>query len=243
MNRIHQWALKIYGLVKLLRISASHADAARAIRQVVDQNLTYLDTFSLTELHDSVARLEKDRGQGILIEAGCALGGSALVIAASKTASRELYVYDVFGMIPPPSERDGEDVHQRYDVIASGGSDGIGGDTYYGYRGNLLETVQMTFAEFGYPVLDNNIHLVQGLFEDTLVVTEPVALAHIDGDWYDSVFVCLQRIVPMLVRDGTLIIDDYDDWSGCRAAVDDYFAGKQDQFEFVTKARLHIIRK
>ena len=47
-------------------------------------------------------------------------------------------VYDVFGMIPPPGEKDGADVHQRYATIAGGASKGIGGETYYGYRDDLL---------------------------------------------------------------------------------------------------------
>ena len=35
------------------------------------------------------------------------------------------YIYDVFGMIPAPSEEDGEDVYKRYEVIVSGKSKGI----------------------------------------------------------------------------------------------------------------------
>jgi asparagine synthase (glutamine-hydrolysing) len=55
-----------------------------------------------------------------------------------------------------------------------------------------------------------------------LHVSEPVALAHIDGDWYRSVMTCLRRIEPNLVPGGTLVIDDYRAWSGCKRAVDEY---------------------
>ena len=34
---------------------------------------------------------------------------------------------------------------------------------------------------------------------------------------------------------GVLVIDDYDSWSGCRRAVDEYFADKKDRFEWVTQ--------
>ncbi len=243
MSRIHQLVRRLLGQARLLRIWASQPTAARTIRRVVHEKLSYLGTPSLTELHDVVARLEKEGQAGILIEAGCALGGSALVITASKAVSRPLYVYDVFATIPPPSERDGPDAHRRYDLIASGRATGIRGGNYYGYSSNLLDSVQESFADLGFPTGENNVHLIEGLFEDTLVVAEPVAMAHIDSDWYDSVSVCLQRITPMLVRGGTLVIDDYSDWSGCRAAVDEYFADMRDQFDFVTKTRLHIIRK
>jgi len=92
------------------------------------------------------------------------------------------------------------------------------------------------------PVEENHVHLVKGLFEDVLRVEQPVALAHIDGDWYSSVMSCLQQIEPHLITGGVLVIDDYDHWSGCRKAVDEYFADKQDKYRFVRKSRLHIVR-
>jgi hypothetical protein len=234
---------KAHGSAKLLSVLASDRASFHVIRRVLKDRLSYLDAPSLADLHASVVRLEKEERPGILIEAGCAQGGSALVMSASKRASRELRVYDVFGMIPPPSARDGPDAHARYDIIAAGESSGIRGDTYYGYRDDLFDRVYANFTRFGYPPRENNIHLVRGLFQDTLVVSEPVALAHIDSDWYDSVFTCLERIEPMVVQGGVLIIDDYDTWTGCRAAVDDYFADNRDDFEFTAKRRLHIRRK
>jgi asparagine synthase (glutamine-hydrolysing) len=52
---------------------------------------------------------------------------------------------------------------------------------------------------------------------------------------------CLTRIAPLLSVGGRLIIDDYDTWSGCRAAVDEYFAGRTG-FRFERRGRLHIVR-
>ncbi|VAW43210.1 hypothetical protein MNBD_CHLOROFLEXI01-3632, partial [hydrothermal vent metagenome] len=57
------------------------------------------------------------------------------------------------------------------------------------------------------------------------------------------VMTCLQQIEPNLVPGGILIIDDYEAWSGCKSAVDEYFSGREDDFEFVQQSRLHIIRK
>ena len=87
------------------------------------------------------------------------------------------------------------------------------------------------------------MHLVRGLFGDTLHVTEPVALAHLDGDWFDSVMTCLQRIEPRVVPGGVLVIDDYEQWSGCREAVDEYFRDKRERYRFVRRARLQVIRR
>jgi asparagine synthase (glutamine-hydrolysing) len=152
-------------------------------------------------------------------------------------------VYDVFGMIPPPSDKDGPDVHRRYEEIRSGAARGISGATYYGYQANLLQTVSGTFRRYGFDLNHYNVRLIQGLFEDTLKIDEPVAFAHIDGDWYESVLCCLSNIAPRLEPGGILIIDDYDAWSGCRRAVDEYFLHRRDEFDWIHRARLHIRRR
>ncbi len=211
------------------------------IRSVRAESLTYLDDTALEDLYNEVRALETEGRDGILIEAGCALGGSAIVIATAKSPQRPFFVYDVFDMIPAPSEHDDPDVHERYDVIRSGQSEGIGGHKYYGYEENLLNIVIDNFRRHRVPVDANSVHLIQGPFEERLRVTEPVALAHIDGDWYESVMTSLQRIEPHLTQRGVLVIDDYDAWSGCRKAVDQYFSDKRDRYQFIRKARLHIV--
>ena len=161
------------------------------IRAVRSESLTYLNKAALMDLFDQVRLAEQHRRTGILIEAGCALGGSAIVMASAKSRTRPFYVYDVFGMIPPPSENDGEDAHERFRLIETGQSDGIRGNKYYGYEDNLMDRVLDNLRRYRLPAEPHNIHLIKGLFEDTMTVTEPVAVAHIDGDWYDSVMTCL----------------------------------------------------
>lgn len=189
-------------------------DSEKVIRRVLRESLTYLNRGALRDLADAARGLDRADIPGSVIECGCALGGSALVLATAKSKARPFYVYDVFGMIPPPSDRDGEDVIRRYATIKSGKSAGIAGNRYCGYEPNLLQKVTDTFARYELPLDDNRIELVQGPFQTTLRVCEPVALAHIDGDWYDSVMVCLERIVPHLSKGGRLVVDDYDHWSG-----------------------------
>lgn len=212
------------------------------IARVRQDKLTYLSRRCLQDLADVVAQADADGLPGMVIEAGTALGGSAIVMALAKAPEREMRVYDAFEMIPPPSEKDGRDVHQRYRKIASGASKGIGGETYYGYRDDLLGEVTASFERYGAPVEKSNVQLVKGLFDQTLQVDGPVAIAHLDGDWYSSTMTCLQRIAPHLVVGGRLVIDDYDKWSGCKRAVDEYFADR-DGFERVRFGRLHIVKR
>ena len=48
-----------------------------------------------------------------------------------------------------------------------------------------------SFARLGVPVETHNVELIRGLFSDTMTLDEPVALAHLDGDWYESTMTCL----------------------------------------------------
>ncbi len=205
------------------------------------EHLTFLKEQNLRELAAVVRDLDGSGVAGLVIEAGTARGGSAIVMAAAKARERPMKVYDVFGMIPPPTEQDGPDVHERYAKIAGGQARGVGGETYYGYRDDLYDEVTESFSRLGVPVAEHNVELVRGLFEDTIELDEPVALAHLDGDWYESTMTCLTRIAPLLAPGGRIVLDDYYQWSGCRTAVDEYFAGR-DGFRLEQRAKLHVVR-
>ena len=98
-----------------------------------------------------------------------------------------------------------------------------------------------SFSRLGVPLAEHNVELVRGLFEDTIDLDEPVAFAHLDGDWYESTMTCLERIAPLLVPGGRIVLDDYYAWSGCRRAVDEYFAGR-DGYRLEQRAKLHVVR-
>ena len=217
------------------------AEVEETIARVREEHLTYLKPAHLRRLAASVLDAERRGLPGLVVEAGTALGGSAIVMAAAKRPERRMKVYDVFGMIPPPTAQDGPDVHARYERIAGGGAKGVGGQVYYGYRDDLLEQVAGSFARHGVPVDEHGVDLVRGLFEDTIDLDEPVAVAHLDGDWYASTMTCLTRIAPLVVPGGRIVLDDYYRWSGCRDAVDEYFAA-HDGFRLEHGAKLHAVR-
>ncbi len=215
------------------------------IKEIIQNNLTFLEQDALMDITDTVCNLEHNGADGEFIEAGVASGGSAIAIGLHKSLDRKLKLFDVYGIIPPPSENDEEDIHKRYDVIKSGKAEGLNGDIYYGYKENLLQQVKDSFTKFGLQPEKNNIQFIKGVYQDTMEdkINFPVAFAHIDCDWYDSVMVCLKNIAPHLTENGVLIIDDYYCWSGCKKAVDEYFADKKDSFIFTKKSRLHIVKK
>jgi hypothetical protein len=237
-------------LVIQSRAAAGTSVEAKAGRQaviepvldtVIERRLTFLPRPMLRDLADVVLDAELRGLPGLLVETGCAKGGSAIVLAAAKSPERPMRIYDVFGMIPPPGERDTEREHARYEKIKSGRAKGFGSDLYYGYEDDLLSAVIGAFQALGLEPEDNAVSFVRGLFQDTLHGDEPVAVAHLDGDWYESTLVCLERLGPRIVPGGRIVLDDYDQWEGCRKAVDEWLP-RHPEFGAERRSRLHVVR-
>lgn len=201
------------------------------VNRVRQKNLTHLGLHKLVQICRTLEEVKRNNIEGIYMEAGCALGGSSIIIGTMRPSEKQVRIYDVFGMIPPPTKEDPSEVFNRYEEIVSGKSSGIKGDTYYGYVEDLQKVVLNNLQENMPPEKMENISLYKGLVQDTLTVEEPVAFAHIDVDWYDPVKVCLDRIAPRVAVGGSIIIDDYSDWGGCRKAVDEFLEHTPNDFE------------
>ena len=201
------------------------------ISRICQENLTYLSLNKLASIASTCVSINDANLPGIFLEAGCALGGSAILAASLKSVNRPLYIFDVFGMIPPPTQEDSQDVHERYRTIVEGKADGLGGNKYYGYEDNLCEIVLNNLRRFSIYPEEQSVFLIKGLVQETMKIDQPVAFAHIDVDWYDPVMTCLQRVFPNLSVGGSIILDDYHDWGGCRKATDEYLRGVCGLFE------------
>jgi O-methyltransferase len=197
-------------------------------RRVLHEGLTYLAPAKLRRIEAALRSAQTIPGD--FAEFGVALGGSAILIA-SEAKGRHFHGFDVFDMIPEPtSKKDDEKSKKRFQKIKGGMSSGINGELYYGYRDDLLSEVKSSFANHGLDVGRNGIHLHKGLFEVTwpLAKVEQLALVHIDCDWYDPVSYCLGAVAEVLSPGGMIIIDDFYDYGGCRAAVEEFLARKPD---------------
>jgi O-methyltransferase len=199
---------------------------SRLARTVKKQKLTYLSDAKLLRLDRALRQTSAE--DGVFVEFGVALGGSAIMIAGAAAAARRCFFgFDVFGLIPPPtSSKDDAKSKRRFEVIASGQASGIGGDSYYGYRDNLYDDVVDAFHRNGLAVDSRTITLVKGLFEDTLPRTDlgRVAFCHIDCDWYDPVKFCLEQVAPRLTPGGLILLDDYHDYGGCAQATREFLS-------------------
>lgn len=201
-------------------------------RTVIDEKLTYLSPTKLARLEATVDQVIDREIPGDILEFGVALGGSAIVLATrARSSGRKFHGFDVFGMIPEPAhEKDDQKSKQRYRVIASGKSTGIGGEIYYGYRKNLLQEVCDAFQRHAIPVDGLNVTLHKGLFQETWPAYsgDQVAFAHLDCDWYEPVKFCLDSLVSKIPRGAAIVLDDYNDYGGCRTAANEFLDAHPD---------------
>ncbi|RJF91479.1 asparagine synthase [Sphingomonas cavernae] len=198
------------------------SNVARSVRR---DRLTYLSPAKLLRIERALDTTLRPDVPGDIVEFGVALGGSAILLAKRAIPPRRFFGLDVFAMIPPPtSDKDDSRSKQRYQDILEGSSSGIGGDVYYGYRDDLYEYVSRQLSRYGTPVDGVRVNLVKGLFEESWPTLEisSLAFAHIDCDWYDPVKYCLNAAAPRLSRGGLIVMDDYHDYAGCKAAVDEF---------------------
>lgn len=168
----------------------------------------------LRSLYDAVHDVSARRIPGDVVECGTARGGSAalLGLAIRETGvPRTLWVFDTFKGIPPPTSADPD-----YEIAAR----------FTGhFRGELSE-VQALFDRLG---IRDASRFVEGRFEDTVPKSDvgAIAVLHLDGDWYESVKVCLDHFYDRVSPGGVIQIDDYGHWAGARKAVDEFLASRR----------------
>jgi O-methyltransferase len=163
---------------------------------------------------------------GANVECGVWRGGSmmaaALTLLRLGVTDRELYLYDTFSGMPPPSEVDTTRSGVRAaDLLAQEDEDS------HIWAIASLSDVRAAVLSVGYP--EQHYHFVEGLVEETLPAEAPeaIALLRLDTDWYSSTKHELEQLYPRLAPGGVLILDDYGHWQGARRAVDEYFAENQ----------------
>jgi O-methyltransferase len=160
---------------------------------------------------------------GAIVECGVWRGGSmmaaALTLLRLGVTDRELYLFDTFAGMTPPTE---EDVRRSGESAADLLS--AEGDDADIWAMASLDDVRNAVLGIGYP--PERIHFVKGPVEETLPANAPdkIALLRLDTDWYASTKHELVHLFPRVTRGGVLILDDYGYWQGARRAVDEYLS-------------------
>ena len=94
---------------------------------------------------------------------------------------------------------------------------------------------------------NNKIKLIKGPVERTLLdknnLPQKISLLRLDTDFYESTKIELEKLYPLLVKGGFLIIDDYGHWQGAKKAVDDYFESNLPFIHFIDETCRLIIKE
>lgn len=171
--------------------------------------------------HDALERLARAVSDitvpGAIVECGVASGGTAAFLWALTGRNRHLWMFDSWQGLPAPdSATDGgravsKHIHR---MLSYGGA---------WCRGEIVDVIRALLAVECPLELQ---HYAPGWFDETLPERAadigPIAVLHIDGDFYASTALPLRYLWPHVVSGGVVICDDYDAWQGCKRAVDEF---------------------
>lgn len=168
---------------------------------------------------------------GVYIECGCA-AGAQIIALAEAAPDKTIYAFDSFEGIMLPSNRD----DQRPGIAMLTKAERMAlpdpGKQVLQSSGATvvpLEDFMNHLKESG--VDYSGVIPIKGWFENTVpkfgneIYFEPmmgINILRLDGDLYNSTYVCLQHLYPRMLSGSVVIIDDYG-LEGCRSAVEDYF--------------------
>jgi predicted O-methyltransferase YrrM len=152
------------------------------------------------------------------VECGVAKGGCLAMMKSIAGKNNRIYGFDSFEGMPNITNEDLGDSNRSNPLSGSGKV----GDNLSGG----IENVYNTFKTLNIDM--KNVHLIKGFFKDTLNVPEnienigEIGVLRLDGDWYESTMVCLEKLYDKVVPGGVIIIDDYGHWIGAKRATDEF---------------------
>jgi O-methyltransferase len=173
-----------------------------------------------------------ERGiEGDFVECGVWRGGNAFIAASIFKLygeSRRVYLFDTFGGMTAPTEKDKRvvDDTSAMDVFRQNQK-----DTHNEWCYASIEDVRNNFSKAG--LLRENVVFVEGdvvkTLDDDANLPSQISVLRLDTDWYESTLKELEVLYPRLGLGGVLIVDDYGHWAGAKQATDEYFTKHQNR--------------
>lgn len=171
--------------------------------------------------------------KGDVVECGVWKGGMSAGMAYLLGPGRKYYLFDSFEGLPEPTELDGEYAVEWQES----GDDELTHNNCTADEADADAIMRRTGVDY---------QLVKGWFQDTVPNfegIEKIAVLRLDGDWYDSTMITLEKFVPLVVPGGVIILDDYYYWEGCSKAVHDYLSKEKSTARLVSGENFVYFRK
>ncbi len=188
----------------------------RLLRRTLRLDEPYHTVFPYTQValirQENIVRLakliESNKIPGAVVECGVLDGGVAALMAwATSSSPRPVHLFDAWQGLPNPSTNDGSAaIKWKGQVVGS------------------TRRVKAVMKKLN--VAKERVHFHVGWFADTFpkASIDRIALLHIDPDFYDPVKLCLSHWYDHISPGGYIQIDDYEAFSGCRKATDEFLA-------------------
>ena len=162
-----------------------------------------------------------DDVEGHIVECGVGPGRSIFafsIITQSMTRPREIWGFDTFEGIPPPSAEDGKSNAQK--------------TGWWNHpRRQVVELLEFNGIERSFII--EKIRFVPGVFSESLPMYNggPIALLHLDIDFYESYMTALEALYDHVAQGGIIAFDEYlkPVWPGATQAVDEFFADRPEE--------------
>lgn len=132
---------------------------------------------------------------GDIVELGCYEGGSAVELQrllVACTSDKTLWLYDSFEGLPAKTKED---------------QSPAGKDFHEGVLKAAPSRLKRNFVKAGLPLPEIRRAWFYELDPEDL--PEKIALAFLDGDFYESIMDSLKLVWPKMSRGGVIIVDDY----------------------------------
>jgi len=147
------------------------------------------------------------------VECGVAKGG-CLAMMKFASGNNKVFGFDSFEGMPNITKEDLGDYNKSDPIFWIGKLNESGNNVY-----NTFNSLNLNMK---------NVTLVKGYFKDTLQVQEnidnigEIAVLRLDGDWYESTKICLEKLYDNVINGGVIIIDDYGHFLGAKTATDEF---------------------
>jgi hypothetical protein len=186
--------------------------------ELISNGFTMVSNERLVNLYTQCQKFKNTKYS--FVECGVAKGGCIALMSLAAGPNNKIYGFDSFEGMPNITEKDlGE--YNKSDIYKGFGKVG---DNLSGGIENVYKTFQTLNLDM------KKVTLVKGFFKDALNNSDilqdigEIGVLRLDGNWYESTLICLEKLYDKVVVGGVIIIDDYGHWVGAKRATDEFRA-------------------